>query len=116
MKVKRIVANVEASNLEKADSFYKDIFGLELLMNHGWIRTYGSSEKMTVQISFATEGGSGTAVPDLSIEVDNIEEAFKRAKKANIPIEYDLISEPWGVKRFYIRDPFGKLINVLEHE
>lgn len=116
MKVKRIVANVEASNLEKADSFYKEIFDLDLLMDHGWIRTYGSSEKMTVQISFASEGGNGTAVPDLSIEVDDIEEAFERVKKANITIEYGLIREPWGVKRFYIRDPFGKLINVLEHE
>ncbi|HYN27676.1 MAG TPA: glyoxalase, partial [Burkholderiales bacterium] len=25
-------------------------------------------------------------------------------------------SEPWGVRRFYVRDPFGKLINILQHE
>lgn len=116
MKVKRIVTNIKASNLEKADYFYQHIFGLNLLMDHGWIRTYGSSTAMNIQISLATEGGSGTSVPDLSIEVDDIEEALNRVKNAKITIEYGPVSEPWGVRRFYVRDPFGKLINVLQHE
>jgi catechol 2,3-dioxygenase-like lactoylglutathione lyase family enzyme len=71
---------------------------------------------MTVQVSFVTEGGSGTPVPDLSIEVDNIETALARVKKAGILIEYGPESEPWGVRIFYIRDPFRKLINILQHE
>ena len=116
MKVKRIVSNIEASTLEKATSFYADIFGLELLMDHGWIHTYGSNDNMNVQISVATEGGSGTPVPDISIEVDDIEAALAKVKDANIPIEYGPEKEPWGVRRFYIRDPFGKLINILQHE
>ena len=80
------------------------------------IRTYGSNSKMTVQVSFASEGGSGTPVPALSIEVDDIETALARVKNAGIPIEYGPESEPWGVRRFYVRDPFGKLINILQHE
>lgn len=116
MKVKRIVSNIEVSTLDKTANFYTDIFGLELLMDHGWIRTYGSNEVMSVQISFATEGGSGTSVPDLSIEVDDIETVLEKVKDANIPIEYGPENEPWGVRRFYVRDPFGKLINVLQHE
>ena len=95
---------------------YGDILGLELLMDHGWFRTYGSDAKMTVQVSFGSEGGSGTSVPDLSIEVDDIGTALARFKKANVPIEYGPVSEPWGVRRFYVRDPFGKLINILQHE
>lgn len=71
---------------------------------------------MRVQVSFATEGGAGTAVPDLSIEVDDIEAALNRVRNANIPIEYGPQSEPWGVRRFYVRDPFGKLVNILQHE
>jgi catechol 2,3-dioxygenase-like lactoylglutathione lyase family enzyme len=85
-------------------------------MDHGWIRTYGSNSKMTVQISFASEGGSGTPVPALSIKVDDIETALGRVKNAGIPIEYGPESEPWGVRRFYFRDPFGNLINILQHE
>ena len=116
MKVKRIVSNIEASALEKATEFYGEVFGLDLLMDLGWIRTYGAESDMKVQISIATEGGSGTQVPDLSIEVDDIEVALKRVEAANIEIEYGPEKEPWGVQRFYIRDPFGKLINVLQHE
>ena len=73
MKVKRIMANTATSDLDKADRFYGDILGLERLMDHGWFRTYGSHETMMVQVSFGSEGGSGTLVPDLSIEVDDLD-------------------------------------------
>ena len=78
MRIKRVVANIETSDVEKADAFYHDVLGLERVMNNGWIRTYGSNSKMTVQVSFASEGGSGTPVPALSIEVDHIEIALAR--------------------------------------
>jgi catechol 2,3-dioxygenase-like lactoylglutathione lyase family enzyme len=116
VKVKRIVANVATRDIAKADAFYRDVLGMAAIMDHGWIRTYGSGSKMTVQVSFATEGGSGTPVPDLSIEVDDLEAALRRVKKAAIPVEYGPQSEPWGVRRFFVRDPFGKLINILQHE
>lgn len=116
MKVARIVSNTEVTDLEKAAAFYGDVLGLDLIMDHGWFRTYGSDAKMTVQISFGSEGGSGTSVPDLSIEVDDLEAALAKVQTANIPIEYGPASEPWGVRRFYVRDPFGKLVNILQHE
>ncbi|GKQ54922.1 VOC family protein [Bradyrhizobium sp. Ce-3] len=115
MKVNRIVANVAASDIAAAASFYRDILGLELLMDFGWVSTYGSSETMQVQISFASEGGSGTPVPDLSIEVDDLDEALRRMRAAGIAIEYGPADEPWGVRRFFVRDPFGRLINILQH-
>ena len=115
MKVKRIVANIATEDVAKAKRFYRDILGLDVLMDHGWLVTYGSAEKMTVQVGIATEGGSGTPVPDLSIEVDDVEEALARIKKAKIKIEYGPADEPWSVRRFYVRDPFGKLVNILMH-
>ncbi len=116
MKVTRIMSNTATADLEKADAFYGGILGLEVLMDHGWFRTYGSREKMMVQVSFGSEGGSGTPMPDLSIEVDDVEAALKRFEAAGVPIEYGPESEPWGVRRFYVRDPFGKLLNILQHE
>lgn len=116
MKVKRIVTNFNTPDVALAKIFYQDILGLEQLMDHGWITTYGSSEaSMNIQISFASEGGSGTTTPDLSIEVDDVDEAFKKMQEAGFPIIYGLTNEPWGVRRFYTRDPFGKLINILSH-
>ncbi|GLX78116.1 glyoxalase [Thalassotalea insulae] len=116
MKVKRIISNIAASNPGDGKIFYESIFGLKLVMDHGWIKTYSSGEEMTTQISVASEGGSGTPVPDLSIEVDDLDTVLKRLKSENIPIQYGPVSEPWGVRRFYVRDPFGKLINVLQHQ
>lgn len=116
MKVNRIVANVAASDIAAAKAFYQDILGLTSLMDFGWVATYGSSETMQVQISFASEGGSGTPVPDLSIEVDDLDEALRRFATARIAIEYGPVDEPWGVRRCFVRDPFGRLINILQHQ
>src|SRR4029453_13853095 len=116
MKVHRIVANIQTADVAKADVFYHGVLGLKLVMDQGWIRTYASSEKMGVQVSFATQGGSDTPVPDLSIEVDDIEVALRTVRKAGFPVEYGPRSEPWGVRRFYVRDPLGKLVNVMQHE
>ncbi|MGU2439174.1 VOC family protein [Burkholderia cenocepacia] len=115
MKVKRIVANVDTRSIDDARRFYQGIFGLDLLMDHGWIATYGNAEQMDVQISFASHGGSGTPTPDLSIEVDDVDEALARVRAAGMSVEYGPADEPWGVRRFYVRDPFGKLVNVLAH-
>ena len=115
MKVKRIVTNINTPDVEAAKRFYQEVLGLDLIMDHGWIATYGSDEEMNIQISFASEGGSGTPVPDISMEVDDINAAIERVRKAGFDIEYGPVDEPWGVRRFYVRDPFGKLINILAH-
>ena len=115
MKVKRIVADIATSDVGLAKRFYHDVLGLDCLMDFGWIATYGSDEQMTIQISFASQGGSNTRTPDLSIEVDDVDGALDAMKAAGFPIEYGPVDEPWGVRRFYVRDPFGKLVNVLSH-
>ena len=115
MKVKRIVANVDTKDISAAKRFYQDVLGMDKWMDLGWIATYGSEEEMSVQISFATQGGSDTPVPDLSIEVDDLDAAIERMQRGGFPIEYGPVDEPWGVRRFYVRDPFGKLVNILVH-
>ncbi|WP_354685660.1 glyoxalase superfamily protein [Cupriavidus necator] len=115
MKVNRIVSNIATADPALARSFYQDILGLEVLMDHGWIRTYGSDATARPQVSLASEGGSGTPVPDLSIEVDDVDEAHRRMVAAGVAIEYGPADEPWGVRRFYVRDPFGRLVNILSH-
>jgi len=115
MKVKRIVANVASPEPALAQRFYRDVLGLELVMDLGFIVTYGSSEKMSVQVSVASEGGGGAPTPDLSIEVDDLEDALHRVQEANIAVEYGPTDEPWGVRRFFVRDPFGKLLSILVH-
>ncbi|MER9951050.1 VOC family protein [Mesorhizobium sp. M0047] len=115
MKVRRIVANIETPDIAAAQRFYQDVLGLDVLMDLGWIATYGSDQEMQVQVSFMAQGGSGTPVPDLSIEVDDVDAALDAMSAAGFAIEYGPADEPWGVRRFYVRDPFGRLVNILSH-
>ena len=115
MVVRRIVANIAANETATAKAFYGAIFGLDVLMDMGWIVTFGSEEQMTVQMSVMTEGGSGTPVPDLSLEVDDLDDVLARLEQAGHRLVYGPTEEPWGVRRFFIRDPYGRLVNVLTH-
>ena len=115
MKVKRIVANIETPDPAAVARFYEEVLGLELLMDHGWIATYGGDGAMPLQVSFASEGGSGTPVPGLSVEVDDVEAAYAAVLKGGYSVEYGPADEPWGVRRFFVRDPFGRLLNILAH-
>lgn len=115
VKVRRIVANIDTQDIGAATPFYQDVLGLDLKMDMGWIATYGSQETMSVQVSFMAEGGSGTPVPDISIEVDDVDAALESMRTAGFAIEYGPADEPWGVRRFFVRDPFGRLVNILSH-
>lgn len=115
MTVKRIVSNIAAAEVENVRRFYSDLFELEVVMDHGWIVTLAADQTARTQLSIAMEGGSGTAVPDLSIEVEDVDAVYQRAKSLGHAIEYELTDEPWGVRRFYLFDPTGKLLNVLSH-
>jgi uncharacterized glyoxalase superfamily protein PhnB len=89
---------------------------LAVVMDHGWIVTFTADASMSPQISIATEGGSGTSVPDLSIEVDNLDQVYRRILEAGVGVEYGPTVEPWGVRRFFVRNPFGRLLDVFAHE
>ncbi|QBY02501.1 glyoxalase [Rhodophyticola sp. CCM32] len=115
MTVRRIIANIELGQPGAVRAFYADLFGLETLMDQGWIVTLGSGATQPVQISFASEGGSGTPVPGLSIEVDDLDTVLARAAALGIKPHYGPVVEPWGVRRAFLTDPAGTVLNVLEH-
>lgn len=115
MAVRRIVANLAAADPSRARAFYEDLLGLEVVMDLGWIVTLAADGLAPPQLSIASEGGSGTPVPDLSIEVDDVDAIYARAVVAGFEVAYAITDEPWGVRRFYVRDPFGRLVNILAH-
>lgn len=115
MAVRRIVPNLKASDPERARKFYQELLDLDVVMDHGWILTFASDVTSRPEVSVASEGGSGTPLPCLSIEVDDVDIIYQRAKAAGLEIPYDISNEPWGVRRFYVCDPFGNIVNILSH-
>lgn len=118
MAVLRVVANIAADDPKRAEAFYGDVLGMRPAMDMGWIATWAGAGDASAapQVSVMTEGGSGTPVPDISVEVDDLDAVLARAQEAGFEPEYGPAREPWGVRRFYLRDPFGRLVNVLTHE
>ena len=115
MTVLRIVANLAAPEPHRGRVFYEDVLGLVPVMDQGWIVTLASDVAATPQVSLAHEGGSGTQVPHLTIEVDDVDAAYQRAIGAGFEVIYGVVDEPWGVRRFYVNDPFGNVVNIMTH-
>jgi predicted enzyme related to lactoylglutathione lyase len=115
ISVRRIVADLASSKPEETAAFYRDVFGLSEAMNLGWVVTLAGGDA-PIQLTIASEGGSGTAVPHLSIEVDDLDEAEARAPKAEAAVVHGPTDEPCGVRRFFLSDPDGRIVNVLTHQ
>lgn len=115
MTVLRIVPNLVARDPLALAAFYRDLFGLDIVMDHGWITTLSAKTAMAPQLGLASEGGAGTAVPDISIEVDDVDRVHDAVLRGGYDIVHPLTNEAWGVRRFYVRDPEGHVINVLSH-
>lgn len=115
MTVLRIVANLATADVQGLAAFYSDLLDLNILMDQGWIATLGTGELAPVQISVAAQGGSGTPVPDISVEVEDVDAVHARAQQMGAPVSYPLTDEPWGVRRFFVTDPMGRALNIMSH-
>jgi catechol 2,3-dioxygenase-like lactoylglutathione lyase family enzyme len=115
MSVNRIVPDLASRSLDAATRFYGGVLGLEPVMDHGWIVTLGDPQRPDVQLSLMTHDASAPVVPDVSVQVDDVDAAYAAARRLGAQIVHPLTDEPWGVRRFFVRDPDGHVLNVLSH-
>ncbi|WP_371794606.1 VOC family protein [Streptomyces sp. NBC_01718] len=114
MAVRRVVPNIQSEALQESRAFY-GLLGLEEVMNHGWIMTLASPSAPTAQVSFMTDDRTAPVVPDMSVEVDDVDAAYAVVRDSGAEILHPLQDEEWGVRRFFVRDPNGRVVNVLGH-
>ncbi|HKH31196.1 MAG TPA: VOC family protein [Gaiellaceae bacterium] len=76
-------------------------------------RSVSPANRVTPPIG--TPARVATRYPDVSIEVDDVDQVYERARAAGAEIVYPLTDEEWGLRRFFVRDPNGAVINVTEH-
>lgn len=115
MGVQRGVPDLSSKSLESATAFYGVVLGLQPVMDHGWIVTLADPDRPHVQVSLMTHDATAPVVPDVSIEVDDVDACHAAAIRCGAEIVHPLTDEPWGVLRFFVRDPDGHVINVLGH-
>src|ERR1700712_749742 len=115
MSVRRVVPDLTSSSLEVTSAFYADVLGLQPVMDHGWIVTLADPDQPGVQLSLMTHDASAPVVPEVSVQVDDVDACHAAAIRARADIVHPLTDEPWGVRRFFMRDPDGHVVNVLGH-
>jgi uncharacterized glyoxalase superfamily protein PhnB len=56
--------------------------------------------------------------PRLGVDVgepEAVDAAHAEAVRRGLRVVYPLTDEPWGVRRFFVEDPSGTVVNVLAH-
>lgn len=117
MPVRRVVPDVRsesAESMQESRDFY-GLLGLEEVMNLGWVMAMASPGNPTAQVIFSTQDRSAPVVPDMSIEVEDVDAVYAAMVAGGAEIVHPLQDEEWGVRRFFVVDPNGKVVNVLSH-
>jgi predicted enzyme related to lactoylglutathione lyase len=115
MTIRRIVPNINSIKLEESKKFYIEFLGLKLVMDMEWILTFASDTNPTAQISFVKTDNADNSNVSISIEVSDIDVLYESAKLFGYELVYDITNEPWGVRRFFVKDPNGVTVNLMTH-
>lgn len=115
MTIRRIVPDIKSTRLDDSRAFYVDFLGLQVGMDLGWIVTFVSPSNPTAQISVMRDDNPSTILPNMSVEVAEVDEVHARAIERGLQIVYPLTDEPWGIRRFFVVDPNGAIVNVSSH-
>lgn len=115
MEIRRVVPNITSDRLEESRAFYVDLLGFEVAMDMGWIVTVASPNNPTAQISLMRQDAAAPTQPQISVEVADVDAVYA-AVQHHAEIVYPLTDESWGVRRFFVVDPNGVVINVVSHQ
>jgi catechol 2,3-dioxygenase-like lactoylglutathione lyase family enzyme len=115
MRATRIIANLRVADVETAKHFYTDFLGLgSEEFNLGWVARFTSPDtKANVQL--VTGDASAPEDSVISVQTDDVEGAYAEAQKLGYEIVHPITTEPWGVRRFFVRAPDGNVINIVGH-
>jgi catechol 2,3-dioxygenase-like lactoylglutathione lyase family enzyme len=115
MSIRRVVPDITTDNLDRSRDFYVGLLGFEVAMDMGWIMTLASPTNPTAQISIMQKDQSSPLQPHLTIEVEDVDAVYTAALQRGVQIVYPITDEAWGVRRFFMVDPNGMVINVVRH-
>lgn len=114
MRVVRIIPDLTVADLGEAERFYCGLLGLEREdPGLDWVTRLVASSSASLQA--LTADASAEQPPVVSIAVDDVDAAYEEAVRRGYEIVHPLTTESWGVRRFFVRDPAGNVLNILRH-
>ena len=113
MAVRRIKPNMRSA-VRGQPRLLPGVIGLDGGDGLDWILFFGTDQR-EVQLSVMKLDVKAHLHPDVSIEVDDVDAVHARAVAAGADIVYPLTDEEWGLRRFFVRDPDGAVLNITQH-
>jgi predicted enzyme related to lactoylglutathione lyase len=115
MRAVEVIADLQVADIESAREFYAGYLGLSTeQFNLGWVARFTSPET-GAQLQVLTRDETAPADPVISVLVDDVDAAYEEAQRRGYDIVHPLSSEDWGVRRFFVRDPDGNVLNIVQH-
>jgi predicted enzyme related to lactoylglutathione lyase len=116
MRATSIIANLRVADVEAAKGFYTDYLGLSTEeFNMGWVARYASPDT-GANVQLVTRDATALEDSVISVHTDDVEGAYEEARKLGYEIVHPITTEPWGVRRFFVRAPDGNVINIVSHQ
>ena len=116
MRVTDISANLTVADLAEARDFYSGYLGFtQVRFDLGWVVNLATPDGRA-QVQLVSRDATAPVDPAVSVHVgDEVEEAYAEAQRRGLEIVHPLTTEPWGVRRFFVRAPDGTVVNVVSH-
>lgn len=118
MEIRRILPNISSTEMDESRTFYTQFLGLNLVMDLHWVLTFASPSNPTAQINIVKSENRFVSNDHVtvSIEVEDVDTLYEKAKVLGYEITYPITNEPWGmVRRFWVKDPNGITLNIMSH-
>jgi RimJ/RimL family protein N-acetyltransferase/predicted enzyme related to lactoylglutathione lyase len=115
MSASRAVPILRSASPATSAAFYESVVGMRLAMDIGWVAFVASPDRPEVQLGLISRDATAPIAPVASVEVDDVDAAHAAAVAAGAEIVHPLSDEEWGVRRFFLRDADGNVVNVLAH-
>lgn len=114
---------ITVKNTGPSRDFFVKHFGLDVIFEASWVTMLGDGKTGKIALGLMTAdhptNPPGPEVFDgkgmlVTVQVADAAKAANELKANGAAIFYDVHDEPWGQRRFALRDPAGILVDVVE--
>jgi lactoylglutathione lyase len=103
-------------DLEKAEEFYRDVMGFDLVVDQGWAKILNVAEKAHVGLVDGNVGyhrASPTKPVMITIVVDDVDQWYEHMQKLGIEtLNEPRDNEELSLRMFLLEDPEGYVIEI----
>lgn len=115
MRAMQITTNLAVADIPAAREFYAGFLGLSVeAFNLGWVAQLHTPDRRAV-VQLVTRDATAPEDSRMTVKVDDVDAAYALAQARGYEIVHPLTTEPWGVRRFFVRAPDGTVINIAQH-